>query len=145
MKWERMILVAFAGNYIINTLLAGLVVGVLGQGASQGVLTPQYITLALLSAGFVAGITWWSFRTTARTLVQGVSFGVIGLVLAIVTTIVSATMGAIIQTGSFANVGTILAHIPGFLLTIPTLVLVFVWVVPAAIVGYASEQRPNIV
>ena len=142
MKWERMILVSFFGNYIINTVIAGVIVGILPTSAAKGITSPQYIVFALVSAAFVAFLTWWYFRMSRGTMISGLTFGVVGFVVSVASTFVSGFAGVLVQTGSFSQAFGILPNFGPFILNWATLVLALVWIIPAALIGL-SQERPQ--
>ncbi|MDB5187944.1 MAG: hypothetical protein JWO50_464 [Candidatus Kaiserbacteria bacterium] len=140
MKWERMILVSFFGNYIINTIIAGIIVAIMPASTTKGITSPQYVVFALVSAIFVALFTCWYFKYSRGTLISGTTFGVVGFLIAIASTFVSALAGTLVQTGSFSQAFAIVPNFGPFLWNWATLVLIAVWVIPAAIVGMMQER-----
>ena len=135
MNLERSILVAFLGNYLINTVAAALVAMIPVSGGT-GILTPQYMVFVLFAAIVSAILTWWYMKAAPRNLRSGVTFGVIGVVVAIVTAFVSGVAGVLLQTGSLSAVGGVLPNFWPFLWNWSTLVLIGYWVIPAALVGW---------
>lgn len=139
-NWERAVLVSFLGNYIINTIIAGVIIGILPASTSKGITSPQYIVFALVSALFVAFLTWWYFGMTRGTMIKGITFGVIGFVVSVASTFVSGFAGVLVQTGSFSQAFGILPNFGPFLWNLATLVLLIVWIVPAALIGMYLEK-----
>jgi hypothetical protein len=132
MKIERAILIVFLGNYLINTVVAA-VVSLIPAGTATGMLTPQYITFVIVTAIVVAILTKWY---GAHGLTNGVYFGLIGFVTAIVTAFVTGVSGVLAQTGSFSSVAGVLPNFWPFLWNWSTLVLLGYWVIPAALIGW---------
>jgi hypothetical protein len=132
MKIERAILIGFIGNYLINTVVAALV-SLIPSTGSGGLLTPQYITFVIISAIVVAVLAWWY---GARGWKDGLIFGIIAFVVAIVTAFVTGISGVLAQTGSLSSVGGILPNFWPFLWNWSTLVLLGYWVIPAALMGW---------
>ena len=135
MNVDRAILVAFLGNYLINTVVAALVALVPVSGGDT-VFTAQYITFVVLAAIVVGLLTWWYMRRGNRTLRAGVIFGVMGFVVAIVTAFVTGVSGVLAQTGSLSAVWGVLPNFWPFLWNISTLVLAGYWIIPAALMGW---------
>jgi hypothetical protein len=132
MKIERAILVAFLGNYLVNTVIAALVYLIPTSGAT-GMLTPQYIAFVIASAILVAVLAWWY---KARGWKDGLAFGVIGLVVAILTAFITGIAGVLAQTGSFSSVAGVLPNFWPFLWNWSTLVLAGYWIIPALLFGW---------
>ncbi len=135
MNIERSILVAFLGNYLINTVAAALV-ALLPVSTSTGVLTAQYISFVALAVIVVALLSWWYMRAGNKSLNGGVAFGVVGFVVAIATAFITGIAGVLSQTGSFSAVVGVLPNFWPFLYNWSTLVLFCYWVFPAALVGW---------
>ncbi len=140
MNIERAILVAFLGNYLINTVIAALV-ALVPSGGATGMLSPQYITFVVLAVIMVALLTWWYMRAAPRTLKGGILFGVTGFVVAIVAAFVTGVSGVLAQTGSFSSVAGVIPNFWPFLANWSTLVLVCYWVLPAAIIGWWKAPK----
>jgi len=141
MNIERAILIAFLGNYLVNTVVAALVSLVPASGAT-GLLTPQYITFVIASAVLIFILAWWY---KARDVKDGLTFGVVGFLVAIVTAFVTGVSGVLAQTGSFSTVMSVLPNFWPFLANWSTLVLAGYWIVPAALLGWWNArgmQRP---
>lgn len=132
MNIQRAILISFLGNYLINTVVAA-VVALIPASAKPGVFTPQYITYVILAAIAVAIFTWWF---GARAVKSGVVFGVIGFVVALVVAFISGVAGVLTQTGSLAQMLSVIPNFGPFLLSWSTVVLLGYWVIPAALVGW---------
>ena len=137
MNVERAILVAFLGNYLVNTVIAALV-ALVPASTATGMLTPQYISFVVLAAVLVGVLAWWY---GARDLKSGVIFGVVGLVVAIATAFVTGVSGVLAQTGSFSAVAGVLPNFWPFLANWSTLVLLGYWIVPAALVGWYLQPK----
>lgn len=137
MKLDRAILIAFLGNYAINTVLAA-VVALVPASTSGGVLTAQYITFIVGSAFLVGALTWWY---GVRDLKAGAIFGVIGFVVAIATAFVTGVSGVLAQTGSLSAVVGVLPNFWPFLANWSTLVLAGYWIIPAAAMGWYMQPK----
>lgn len=141
MNIERSILIAFLGNYLINTVAAALV-ALIPASSTAGVLTPQYISFVVLAIIIVALLAWWYMKAGSKTLKGGAIFGAIGFVVAIATAFVTGVAGVLSQTGSISTVISVLPNFWPFLANWSTLVLFAYWVVPAALVGwYLGRSR----
>lgn len=132
MNIERAILIAFLGNYLVNTVVAGLV-SLVPPTAGGGLLTPQYLTFVGVSAVVVLVLAWWY---GARDWKDGAVFGVVGFLVAIATAFVSGVSGVLAQTGSFSSVLGVLPNFLPFLWNWSTLVLAGYWTVPAVLIGW---------
>ncbi len=137
MKTDRAILIAFLGNYLINTVLAA-VVALVPAAANGGMFTAQYITFIILSAVLVGVLAWWY---GVRDVKAGALFGVIGFLVAIVTAFVTGVAGVLAQTGSLSAVAGVLPNFWPFLWNSSTLVLLGYWVIPAAAIGWYSQPK----
>ncbi|MDO8575996.1 MAG: hypothetical protein Q7R90_01635 [bacterium] len=137
MKTDRAILIAFLGNYLVNTVLAALV-ALIPASADGGIFTAQYITFIVLSAILVAVLTWWY---GVRDVKDGATFGVVGFLVAIATAFVTGVAGVLAQTGSFSAVAGVLPNFWPFLWNWSTLVLLGYWVIPAAAMGWYSQPK----
>ena len=141
MKWERVLLVAFLGNYLINNVVAGLV-SMIPAGTSGSLLTPQYITYVVLAAIVVGLLTMWYFmKAPMPSLKTGLLFGISGFVISITTTFISGIAGVLAQSGSFAQVLSVLPNFGPFLWAWSTLILLLFWVIPAAFVGWWIQMK----
>jgi len=135
MNIERSILIAFLGNYLTNTVVAALV-ALIPASATPGVFTPQYISYVVLALVVVAILTWWYMKGTSKNLKSGITFGVIGFLVALATAFVSGLAGVLTQTGSLSQMASIVPNFWPFLASYSTLVLAIYWIVPAALVGW---------
>ena len=139
MKYERAILIAFLGNYIINNIVSA-VVALFGFAAAGNTMM-QYATYIILAAVFAAGFAWWYFKGTKPTLMNGVIFGVIAFVVAIVTALISGITGVIAQSGSLAQLSTVLPNFVPFIANWTTLAILGYWVVPAVLVAFLYADK----
>jgi hypothetical protein len=142
MKWERLFLIAFLGNYIINNIVAGIA-SLIPAGASGSFFTAQYIAYVILAAIVVGLLTWWYFKPLSRmnALKSGALFGVCGFIISILTTLVSGIAGVLAQSGSLAQVWSVLPNFGPFLWNWSTLILVCFWVIPATFVGWWIQMK----
>jgi hypothetical protein len=140
MNIERSILIAFLGNFLINTVATALV-SLIPASASGGMLTPQYVSFVVLSAVVVAILAWWYTRKAARGWKVGLMFGGIGFLVAIVTAFISGISGVLTQTGSLAQVWGVLPNFWPFLWNVSTLILLGYWVIPAVLVGWLTGRK----
>ena len=142
MKWERLFLIAFLGNYIINNIVAGIV-SLIPASTGGGFFTPQYICYVILAAIVVALLTWWYFRPLSRmnAMRYGIVFGVSGFIISILTTLVSGITGVLAQSGSLTQVWSVLPNFGPFLWNWSTLLLFCFWVIPAILVGWYLEMK----
>ena len=137
MKTDRAILIAFLGNYLINTVLAA-VVALVPASADGGIFTAQYISFIVLSAVLVGVLVWWYGVGDAR---GGAIFGGIGFLVAIATAFVTGVAGVLAQTGSLSAVAGVLPNFWPFLWNWSTLVLLGYWMIPAAAMGWYSQPK----
>ena|ERR1700690_2885458 len=135
MNIERIILIGFLGNYLINTVAAALV-ALVPASTSTSVVTPQYVTFIVLSAIIVLILTWWYMRRGMRGWMGGLYFGGISFVTAIVTAFITGVSGVLTQTGSLSQVWAVLPNFWPFIWNWSTLVLLGYWVIPAVFVGW---------
>jgi hypothetical protein len=135
MNIERSIVIAFLGNYLVNTVAAALV-ALVPASARGGVVTLQYISFVALAVIVVALLTKWYMRAGDKSLKGGIVFGAIGFVVAIATAFITGVAGVLSQTGSFSAVVGVLPNFWPFLYNVSTLVLLCYWVIPAALVGW---------
>jgi hypothetical protein len=135
MNLERAILIAFLGNYLINNVVAPLV-ALVPTSTSTSLLTPQYITFVVGAAIVVALLAWWHMRKASGGIKNGILFGVVGFIVAIVTAFITGVGGVLSQTGSFSEVISVLPNFWPFLASWSTLVLLGYWVVPALLIGW---------
>lgn len=143
MNIERAIVIAFLGNYLINTVAAALV-ALIPASTGGGVLTPQYISFVVLAVIIVALLASWYMRSARKDLTSGIAFGVIGFVVAIATAFVTGVAGVLSQTGSFSAVAGVIPNFWPFIANWSTLVLLGYWVIPAALIGwYIGRSRAS--
>lgn len=140
MKIERLILIAFFGNYLINNVLAG-VASLIPAGTSRSMSSPQYVIFALASAVAVGVLTWWYMQDAKKNISQGAYFGIGGFLVAILTVFISGVAGVLIQTGSLAQVATVLPNFGPFLMNWSTAVMLAYWVIPGVIVGWYFGKK----
>ncbi len=138
LKWERLLLIPFLGNYVVNNVAAALVALVPASPGNTSVFTPQYLTFMLLAAITAGLFAWWYLARIERSeaLKWGIIFGVAGFVISILTTLISGISGVLAQTGSFAQVAQVLPNFWPFLWSRNTLILLGFWVIPALLVGW---------
>ncbi len=141
MNVERSVLVAFLGNYLINTVIAALVALVPVAAGAGGIFTPQYMVFVVLAALVVAVLTWWYMKGAPRGLKGGLAFGVIGFVVAIATAFVTGVAGVLAQTGSMSAVVGVLPNFVPFIWNWTTLILLGYWVIPAVVVGFLLQPK----
>ncbi len=141
MKWERVLLVAFFGNYLINNVVAGIV-SLVPAKAGGGLLTPQYIIYVILAAIVAGLVTMWYYRKAPMiTWMTGLTFGVSGFVISILTTFVSGVAGVLAQSGSLSQLMSVLPNFGPFLWNWSTLVLLAFWAIPATFVGWWINKK----
>ena len=141
MKWERVLLVAFFGNYIINNVVAGIV-SLIPAGSGGGILTAQYVTYVILAAIVAALVTWWYYcKASSASLATGVIFGGSAFVVSVLTTFVSGVAGVLAQSGSLSQLAQVLPRFIPFLFSWATLVLLCFWVIPAGFVGWWLARK----
>src|SRR3989344_743015 len=142
MKVERMILIAFLGNYLVNNVVAGLASLVpANPAATEPMLTAQYFTFAILAAITVGIIAWWYFNGARVDLMQGLIFGVVGFVVTVVTAFITGVSGVLLQTGSLSQVAAVLPNFGPYLVNKTTLVLLVIWILPALLVGWFLQKK----
>jgi hypothetical protein len=78
-----------------------------------------------------------------NALMGGIVFGVGAFVISILTTFVSGIAGVLAQTGSLAQVGSVLPNFGPFIWSWSTLILLCFWVIPAALVGWWLQMRSS--
>lgn len=143
-KFEKLLLVAFLGNYVINTIVAALV-ALIPPSQDGGIFTPQYIAFVVLAA-IVAGLcTKWFLKGLMGpgVLKRATIFGVGAFVIAIATTFLSGTANVLMQTGSFSQVVAVIPNFGPFLWNWTTLVLLGYWIIPAALVGWLYSRKTS--
>src|SRR3989344_1634564 len=116
MKIERAILIAFLGNYLINTVVSAIA-ALVPAGTATGLLTPQSIVFIIVALIVVAVLSWWY---GVDGLKNGLIFGGIGFVVSIATTFVAGISGVIGQSGSLCAVINILPNFGPFLWNVST-------------------------
>ena len=134
MRIERLILIAFLGNYLINNLVAAIVALL----PLSGNTTAQYIIYFVLAAAAAGTFTWWYLKdmSKATALKDSAIFGAGAFVVAVVTALVSGISGVLAQTGSFSQLVSVLPNFGPFLWNWSTLALLGYWVLPAAALGW---------
>ena len=137
MKTERAILIAFLGNYVINTVIAALA-ALVPVGGATGLFTPQSIVFIILAVIVVAILAWWYGVEGWK---NGLIFGAIGFAVSIVTTFVAGISGVVGQTGSLSAVISVLPNFGPFLWNWSTLILFCYWLAPAAAYGWWAEPK----
>ena len=142
MKTERLLLIPFFGNYIINNVVAALA-ALFPASQSGGMWTLQYIMFvifALVAGGLLA---WWYLREVmpANAMKVGAIFGVVGFLVSVATTFVSGIAGVILQTGSFSQAMSVLPRFFPFLWNWSTLVVLAYWVLPAVALGWYIQNK----
>ncbi len=141
MDWERVLLVAFFGNYLINNVVAGIV-SLIPASSGGGILTPQYMVYVLFAAIVVALIAMWYYRKAPGPSLQtGITFGVSGFIISILTTLVSGMAGVLAQSGSLSQLMGVLPRFGPFLWNWSTLVLLGFWVIPSALIGWWLQKK----
>ena len=143
MKIERMILIAFLGNYIVNNVVAALASLVPTTPGSTSILTAQYITFMIIGALVLGLITFWYLMRMSRAgaLMQGAIFGIVGFVVSIATALLTGVAGVLLQTGSLSQVMSVLPNFGPYLMNKTTVVLLGLWIVPALVVGWFMQSR----
>ena len=143
MKIERMILIAFFGNYLVNNVAAGLASLVPATPGGNPIFTTQYITFAVLAAITTGVMTWWYLKRMSHdgSLMQGLIFGAVGFVVAVLTAFVTGIAGVLLQTGSIAQVAQVLPNFGPYLWQPTTAILLGVWLIPGALVGWLLQMR----
>ena len=140
-KWERVLLVAFFGNYIINNVVAGIA-SLIPTTPAGGFLTAQYITYVVISAITIALIAWWYYcKASNASAISGAVFGVSGFVISVITTLVSGMAGVLAQSGSLSQLMSVLPNFGPFLAHWSTLILLGLWVIPSALVGWYLHMK----
>jgi len=144
MKWERVLLIAFFGNYVINNIVAG-VASLVPAAAGGGFLTAQYITYVAISAITIGLIAWWYYcnMTAKANAISGVVFGVSGFVISVITTLISGMAGVLAQSGSLSQLMSVLPNFGPFLAHWSTLILLGLWVIPSAFVGWWLQMKAS--
>ncbi len=138
MRIERLILIAFLGNYLINNIVAAIVALL----PLSGNTTAQYVIYFILAALAAAGFTWWYLKDMSKgdALTQGAIFGAGAFVVAVVTAFVSGISGVLAQTGSFSQLISVLPNFGPFIWNWSTLALLGYWVLPATALGWWMQM-----
>src|SRR4051812_1759442 len=128
MKIERMILIAFFGNYLVNNVAAGFASLVPSSQGGNPMLSAQYLTFVVLAAITTGIMAYWYLMRMSREggVMKGLTFGVVGFVVAVLTAFVTGIAGVLLQTGSFSQVATVLPNFGPYLFQWTTLVLLLV-------------------
>jgi hypothetical protein len=139
-KWERLLLIPFLGNYVINNIVAGSV-SLIPASTDGGLFTPQYITYIILAAIVVALLSCWYLIPLPRmnAMKWGIIFGVGGFTISIFTTLVSSISGTVARSGSLEQVASDLQSFGPFLWSSSTLLPLCFWVIPATLIGCAMQ------
>ncbi len=140
MNFERLFLIVFFGNYLINTVVAA-VMALVPATAGGGIFTTQRISFIVLSSVVVAALAWWYMNGAPRSLKNGLVLGAIGFVVAIATAFVTGVAGVFAQTGSFSAVMGVLPNFWPFIVNWSTLDLLGYWVIPAALIGLYRQPK----
>ena len=137
-----MILIAFLGNYLVNNVAAGLASLVPATQGGNPILTTQYITFAVLAAITTGIMAWWYLKNMPQGgMMQGLIFGAVGFVVAVLTALLTGIAGVLLQTGSLAQVASVLPNFGPYLWQPTTAILLVVWVAPGALVGWMMQMR----
>lgn len=147
MKCERSFLIAFLGSYLVNTPLLALVYLVPGAVADTrtGFANPYYIAYLALSAVVVALLTRWvlSGKTSSEALKAGISFGVMGFVIIVLTTLLNNISSLLFQTGSLGQLSLVFGNFVKLFASMQTLVILGEWIIPAALMGYLASRKAS--
>jgi hypothetical protein len=143
MKWERVLLVAFFGNYVINNIVAGIA-SLVPAAPGGGFLTAQYITYVAISAITIGLMAWWYYCNSSKAnMISGAVFGISGFVISVITTLVSGMAGVLAQSGSLSQLMSVLPNFGPFLAHWSTLILLGLWVIPSALVGWYLQMKAS--
>jgi len=141
MKCERLLLITFFGNYVISTVASALAALVPNNGAT-GYVAPQsiaYIVLALIISSCFA--YWYLIKKTPETRLRaGALFGIMGFVVAIMTTFISGAASVVAQSGSLSKLVEVLPNFGSYLIGATTLIILGFWVLPSIAVGYVLSR-----
>jgi len=142
MNIERSILISFLGNYVTNNVVAALV-ALIPASVAASIITPQYIAYVVFAAIVIGIFAWWHLSSLPRSnaLMTGVVFGIVGFAIALLTAFITGISGVLAQTGSLAQVATVIPNFGPFLFSWSTVVLLGYWLIPAAAVGYFMQMR----
>jgi hypothetical protein len=136
MNYQKAILITFLGNYLTNTVVAAII-ALIPPSATPGMLTPQYISFVILSAIVVALLAMWY---GVRDLKTGAIFGAVGFVFSLVVAFISGIAGVLTQTGSLAQMISVIPNFGPFLMSASTVVLLGYWVIPPVLVGWLKGR-----
>ena len=146
MKLERLILIAFFGNYLINNLVGAIVSIIPASGATSTYTDPHYYAYIVLASALVVVLVRWYMMPSmfADGVKNGMYFGVGGFIVAVLTAFVSGVSGVILQSGSLSAAMNVLPNFGPYLLNLSTLVLFFYWVLPSVVWGwYVARNAPK--
>src|SRR3989344_1507857 len=135
MNIERLILVTFFGNYLINTVVDSFVALVPSE-ARVGSLNMQYVVFVILALIMVGVLAWWYMPKGMRSITSGLTFGIGGFLVVIATSFLTGIAGVLAQTGSLASVVEMVPNFIPLLFSWSTLVVLGYWVIPASFVGW---------
>ena len=138
MRIERIILISFIGNYLINNIVAAAVA--LMQLSAN--VAAQYTAYFILAAIATSLFTWWFLKggEKSKSLKEGIVFGISAFVVAVITAFVSGISGVLTQTGSFSQLISVLPNFGPFLWNWSTLALLGYWIVPATAIGWWMQM-----
>ena len=139
MRFERIILIAFLGNYLINNV-ATATVALLGFSGGTQMQYVIYITLAAVATSL---FTWWYLKPLPkeRALMDAMVFGVSAFVIAVLTAVFSGIASVLAQTGSVAQLATVVPNFIPFIMNWATLAILGYWVVPAVFMGWILMKK----
>jgi hypothetical protein len=139
MRIERLILISFLGNYLINNIVAAIVALLPLSGNTMA----QYIIYFVLAAAAAGAFTYWYFMEVPKGdgLKQGAIFGAGAFAVAVVTAFVSGISGVLAQTGSFSQLISVLPNFGPFIWNWSTLALLGYWVIPAVAIGWWLQMK----
>ena len=115
----------------------------------RGLLTLQYIAYFILAAIIVALLTFWYLNPLPRMTAMkwGIVFGASGLIISILTMLVSGITGVLAKSGSLEDLASVLQNFEPFLSNLaPRSAPLCFWVFPATLVGCAMrflQIRPS--
>ena len=145
MNIQRAVLITFLGSYLVNTVVSVVVYMIPGAltNTRSGFANPYYLLFLAVSVVVIGLLAWWHLKGTPRSsaLSTGVVFGIVGIVVVILTTLISGISNAWFQSGSFASILNVVKSFAPLFTSIQTLVLVLEWVVPSAIVGWVLQRK----
>lgn len=145
MNLQRAILITFLGSYLVNTVVSVIVYMIPGAltDTRSGFANPYYLLFLAASVVVIGLLTWWYLKGSPRSgaLSAGAIFGVVGVVVVILTTLISGISNAWFQAGSFDSIVNVVKSFAPLFTSVQTLVLVLEWVVPAAVVGWLTQRK----